>query len=308
MRKSKFFLKNMERDLTISEVINNSLQKINKMHCQTRDEDILKIELLLMKVLNCRREFLYTRLEQKIPPGKLYRFNKLLHSLYSGKPIQYIVGETEFYGLKFSIKPPVFIPQPLTEFIVDEAIKIVKLSNHKRVRRILDIGTGCGNIAISILKNTGNTLCYAIERSPEAIKLAIKNAKFHKVSSRLKIIQADFFELQNFKPKILSQTKFDVIVSNPPYISKASYQNVSPEIRKYVDKKALISNDNGLEFIKNIILVSEEILNKNGYTILEIGLGQKEKLKKFLSQLIQVDKFNFIEEAENGRVVVIKYK
>ncbi len=193
----------------------------------------------------------------------------LLHSFVKRKadrePIQYIIGKAQFYGLEFEVNKHVLIPRPETEILVDESLKIIeKYSNPK----ILDIGTGCGNITISIAKNSVDSSILAIDKSIEAINVAKNNSEKLGVKNILfKMIDI----LQN-----IPNEKFDIIISNPPYIKHKDYVKLMSEVLRYEPPDALTDNKDGLTFYRRYAEIFPDMLNNRGKFILEIGYDQSE--------------------------------
>jgi release factor glutamine methyltransferase len=181
------------------------------------------------------------------------------------EPIQYILGETEFYGLKIKVDNSVLIPRPETEYLVEKIIKENEIPNC-----ILEIGTGSGCIAIALKKHFSNSNITATDISELALKIANKNAENN--SMQIKFQQSDLFE--NISGK------FDIIVSNPPYITKDEYDNLPEEILNFEPEKALLAEDKGLFFYKKILSQAKEFLKKNGKIYFEIGHEQGQKVKE----------------------------
>ena len=202
---------------------------------------ILDSELLLSKSLNKPREEILINLEQNINKKVLADFNKYLLRRSKKEPIAYLLGEKEFWSKKFFVNKDTLIPRPETELLVDKLVTIFK---KKRIT-ILDIGTGTGCIIISLLIELKNSTGMAVDISREAIIIAKKNACKFNLSERIKFLH---------KPlKDLYGKKFDLIVSNPPYIKRKDIKNLSDDIKKYEPKMALDGGNDGLDLIKKII-------------------------------------------------------
>ena len=231
---------------------------------------ILDSELLLSKTLNKSREQILINLDQKVSKKNVSTFKKYLLRRSKNEPIAYILKEKEFWSKKFHVNQDTLIPRPETELLVDNLIKNYK----KRKISILDIGTGSGCIIISLLTSLKKSLGIGIDISKNAIITAKKNARKHKLLNRIK------FSNQSFE-KIFNK-KFDLIVSNPPYISKKDIKNLSDDIKKYEPIMALDGGNDGLDLIKKVIYKSSEFLKINGMLALEIGNGQIKKVSKLL--------------------------
>jgi release factor glutamine methyltransferase len=191
-------------------------------------------------------------------------------------PLQYIVGNVEFYGLKFIVNENVLIPRPETELLVEQ---IINDSDKSVNLRILDIGVGSGNIILSILKNLPDLNAVAIDISEGALDIAHQNAEINLLQDRVEFRP---FDIMN--DDLNSLGKFDLIVSNPPYVSENDYESLEPELKIYEPKMALTDNSNGISFYKHIIESSESILNKSGKIYFELGIDQSTQVQKYFEQ------------------------
>ena len=231
---------------------------------------ILDSELLLSKSLNKSREELLINLEQNINKRDFTNFNKYLIRRSKKEPIAYLIGEKEFWSKKFFVNKDTLIPRPETELLVEKLVTIYK---KKRVV-ILDIGTGTGCIIISLLSELKNSTGMAVDISSKALLMARKNALRFKLSDRIKFLNQHFEDIHS--------KKFDLIVSNPPYISRNEIKNLSDDIKKFEPRMALDGGNDGLDLIKKVIYKSKEILKINGMLALEIGKQQINKVSKIL--------------------------
>ena len=231
---------------------------------------ILDSEILLSKTLNKTRENILINSDQKINLKNISAFKEYLLRRSYNEPIAYIMGEKEFWSKKFYVSKGTLIPRPETELLVD---KILKLYQGKKIS-ILDIGTGSGCIIISILSSLKNSNGIGIDISKNAILTAKKNALKHKLTDRLKFLNKS---LNNIFGK-----KFDLIVSNPPYIDSKDIKNLSDDIKRYEPRIALDGGNDGLDLIRKVIYKSKHILKINGMLALEIGNEQIKKVSKIL--------------------------
>ena len=231
---------------------------------------VLDTELLLSKSLNKSREELLINLDQNINKRDLTNFNKYIIRRSNKEPIAYLLGEKEFWSKKFFVNKDTLIPRPETELLVEKLVTIYK---EKRIT-ILDIGTGTGCIIASLLSELKNSSGTAVDISREAILVAKKNACKFELSDRIKFLHKPLEELYG--------KKFDLIVSNPPYIKRKDIKNLSDDIKKFEPKMALDGGNDGLDLIKKIIYKSKKILKINGTLALEIGNEQINKVSKIL--------------------------
>jgi len=209
-------------------------------------------------------------LDQKINKRDLTNFNKYLIRRSNKEPIAYLLGEKEFWSKKFFVNKGTLIPRPETELLVEKLVKIYK---EKKIT-ILDIGTGTGCIIASLLSELKNSSGTAVDISREAILVAKKNACKFKLSDRIRFLHKPFEELYG--------KKFDLIVSNPPYIKRMEIKNLSDDVKKFEPRMALDGGNDGLDLIKKVIYKSREILKINGTLALEIGDEQIKKVSKIL--------------------------
>ncbi|WP_299111112.1 peptide chain release factor N(5)-glutamine methyltransferase [uncultured Winogradskyella sp.] len=207
-------------------------------------------------------------------------FFKVLEDLKQQKPIQYILGETEFYGLPFKVKEHVLIPRPETEELVDLIIRSVTARAVGKSIKILDIGTGSGCIAISLAKNLPKAKVYALDVSSEALTMAKENAKGNNVD--ITFIEASILEASNWN-LFFENTKFDVIVSNPPYVRELEKQEIQPNVLDNEPHLALFVEDNNpLIFYKAITDFAVKKLKPNGKLYFEINEYLGEETKQLL--------------------------
>lgn len=223
----------------------------------------LKARLLLQYILKKQRQYLIIYDNKEVEKKEQWEYFVNIEKLANGVPLQHITHHQEFMKMDFYVDENVLIPRPDTEILVEETIKIAKKMNKPQ---ILDLCTGSGAIAISIAKNVPDAKVYAIDISPKALEIAKKNAK--ELDAKVKFIESDLFSK-------IGKTKFDIIVSNPPYIKKDIMSYLSKEVRKEPEI-ALDGGIDGLDFYRKITTQAIDYLKFGSYLCFEIGYDQKE--------------------------------
>ena len=245
-------------------------------------EPYMEGEYLLMHVLGCQRKDLLIHPERILTSGEMKRFSEVIERRGRREPSQYILGEVEFRGLLFKVNREVLIPRPETELLVEEAVNSV-CSGIKDVT-VLDLCTGSGCIAICIakeIKERGGLKVYAVDISGGAIAIARKNAERHRVEEKITFLVGDLFSV--IKPLGL-EGKIDLIVSNPPYVSKEAMERLQPEIKGYEPVLALYGGEDGLDFYRRIIREVPRYLKQQGGLIMEIGFNQARHVRNLFEK------------------------
>ena len=228
-------------------------------------------EILMSQTLNISREEIILNLEKKIKKEEIERYFNLINRRKKNEPIAYIINNKNFWKNKFITNKNALIPRPDSEHLVEQALSLIKKNQAKR---ILDIGVGSGCLSISILNERLNCKCDAIDPSKNALKLAKINANLHQLLDRIKFYKRDVDNFYN--------DKYDLIISNPPYIIKHKIKYLGSI--NYEPKIALDGGLDGLDIIKKVILKSKILLKINGKLIIEIGYDQKYKVIDFLKE------------------------
>lgn len=235
----------------------------------------LTAELLLASVLNCERIHLYTRFDQPLVREELDQYKTLLRRRLRREPLQYILGYTEFFGRRIRVREGVLIPRPETEHVVEAALEIVRDRNMEDPL-ILDIGTGSGCIALTLAQELPRAKILAIDVSEEALTIAHENVTLHGVDRQVSLKKLDVFHSQISIP---DEGNYDLIVSNPPYISRNEWEQLPDEIKLHEPKYALTDGDDGLRFYKRMAHLAPKLLRKNGWLICEVGYDQFERVE-----------------------------
>tara|TARA_B100001248_G_scaffold256805_1_gene238371 strand:+ start:121 stop:966 length:846 start_codon:yes stop_codon:yes gene_type:complete len=228
-------------------------------------------ELLLAKTLDVSREEVLLNLDKKINQSNLKKYNFYINLRNEYKPISHITNHKFFWKYKFFVNQDVLIPRPETELIIERILKILPKNSKKN---LLEIGTGSGCIAISLIKERPNCRIVAIDKSLKAIKVARKNAEIHQVGKKINFLNIDVDKY--------FCNKYDLVVSNPPYIKKSELLSLDKDVKLYEPKIALSGGFSGLETFFKIINKCKRLLKNNGKLILEIGERQGEDLRKKL--------------------------
>ena len=253
--------------MNVLELINSGSLLLQKQNIHTHRLDS---EILLSKVLNKKREQILVKLNQNINKTEINEFYNLIRRRLLKEPIAYIIKEKEFWSKKFKVTQKTLIPRPETELLVESLIKIYK---DKKIS-ILDAGTGSGCILISLLSELPNSSGIGIDISNKALIVAKQNAIKHKLGNRVKFYNKSISKIYNYK--------FDLLVSNPPYIDRKNIKNLDDDIKKYEPLIAINGGNDGLDVIKKVIYKARYILKINGKLAIEIENGQSVRVSKEL--------------------------
>jgi release factor glutamine methyltransferase len=227
-------------------------------------ESRLDAGVLMSHVIGRDRAFLIAHPEAAITEPQLKQFEEFIARRAQGEPLQYITGHQEFFKLDFEVTPDVLIPRPETELIVEAVLELV---DPNAAFAFADLGTGSGCLAISILHERRKTRALAIDTSEQALRIAQRNAERHRVTDRLRLIQSDLFEA------ISVNETFDLIVSNPPYVSDEEMKNLQREVQRE-PRAALAGGSDGLALIRRLLLDAPGHLRRRGYLVFEFGSNQ----------------------------------
>ena len=254
--------------MNIKSLLNESSKKLVSFSNSTAKLDS---EILLSKVIKKDRKYLILNPGKEVENEKLIIFKKFIYQRSLGKPIAYILKKKEFWKNEFIVSNDVLIPRPDTEVMIEA---ILKICNHKKKLRILDIGVGSGCIILSILKEKKDFYGIGIDVSKKCVDLSRKNTSKLNLDNRAKIFKSD---IDNF-----NYGKYDLVVSNPPYINRVDLKKLDKDVRMFEPKLALDGGLDGLYEIRKVIEKSSKLLKKNGKLIIEIAHDQRDRVCKML--------------------------
>ena len=256
--------------MNIEIAIKNACKELKKNKISSA---LLDSELLLSQVIKKDRKFILLNLDKELDENTQNSFRDLILKRSRGKPLAYLTGIKSFWKYDFKVNEKVLIPRPDTEIIIEQVLKIYKNKNYLN---FLEVGVGSGCVALSILKEKKSFSGTGIDVSQDCIEICRYNAKKLGVNDRIKLFKSDVDNLIFHK--------YDLIVSNPPYIKKFDLNKLNREVINYEPKLALDGGLEGLSVIRKVIKKSSELIKKNGKLILEIGHDQRLPIKKMLNE------------------------
>lgn len=260
------------------------------------EEPNLKARLLMQYVLNKSRQYILVYDNKTLTQAQEFQYFRNIEKLIKKFPLQHITHQQEFMKMTFYVDENVLIPRPDTEILVEEVIQIAKKINAKK---ILDMCTGSGAIAVSLAKYIPNSRITAVDISSKVLNIAKKNAKSNQVENQITFVESNLFEN-------LPKEKYDIIVSNPPYIKNEEIKTLDKEVQKE-PKLALDGGIDGLDFYRAIIKQDYEYLKFNGYLCFEIGYDQKEEVMELIKQEEKYkDTYSKKDLYGNDRIIITK--
>ncbi len=233
------------------------------------DAPRLCAELLICHVLKKERIQLYTEFDHVVPPTQLATLRALVKRASENEPVAYLVGKTEFYSLELVVSSACLIPRPETELLVQHAIECLRM--HAGATQVLDLCTGSGCMAVAIAKNVPEARIVATDICDEALSIAARNTEKHGLSERVQLLSGDLFD--PILPP-LDNGHFNLIVSNPPYVTDAEMLELYPNVRDYEPTQALQAGPEGLDVIQRLVAQAADFLTEKGTLMLEIGYQQ----------------------------------
>lgn len=282
---------------TISNLLQQSSSYLKKKGSATPRLDA---ELLLAEVLGATRVELYTNFGQPLNSSEIDALRALVKRRGQGEPVAYILGRAYFRNLTLRVGPAVLVPRPETEHVVEAALQfLMEEDRGSRPPQVLDLGTGSGAIAISIAAGFPDAGVMASDASPEALELARENARVAGVARRIEFVRSDLFD--DLDPT----HTFDLIVSNPPYISADEWPTLPVDVREFEPRQALYGGPDGLDFYRRLAVEVPQFLKPRGCFIVEIGHTQGQAVTELLEQTAMFESIDIGKDyADHDRVVI----
>jgi release factor glutamine methyltransferase len=262
----------------------------------------INADTLLAYILSCDRASLYTNPDEVIDNVDRCKYNELIYKRARHVPLQYITQQVEFMSLDFVVDERVLIPRPETEILVETVLKKTdeKQFQNKRIT-IIDIGTGSGNIAVSLAKNLSNVMIFASDISQDALSVAETNVKRHEVTDKVHLLHGDLFSAFS---NHIEKEHVDFIVSNPPYVSKSEWRNLEAELRDHEPREALVGGEDGLYFYRQIIKDAANWLRPGGYLVIEIGETQASTIMRLIQNELHYCEIEAIKDLQGKERII----
>ena len=265
---------------TVQEILRKNYKDLLNHNIQTAKIDS---EVILANILNTTRINLITKQNVTLNKKQEDLFSKLVERRKQKEPVAYILNKKEFWNENYFVDKRVLIPRPETEILIELLLKKIKDKN--KAYKVLDLGCGSGCLLISFLKEMNKSRGMGVDISRNALEVAKKNIELHNLNNRAKLMRLDLLTLH-------TKDKFDVIFSNPPYLSSSDYAKLSDDVKNFEPKQALVGGFNGVLYYKKIIALAQSALKKNGYLALELG----DRQYRTISKLLQDHSFRILDK------------
>ena len=265
---------------TVQEILQKNYKNLLNHNIQTAKIDS---EVILANILNTNRINLITKQDVTLNKEQEDLYSKLVERRKHREPVAYILNKKEFWNENYFVDKRVLIPRPETEILIELLLKKIKDKN--KAYKVLDLGCGSGCLLISFLKEMHKSQGIGVDISSNALEVAKKNIELHNLNNRAKLVRIDLLNLH-------TKDKFDVIFSNPPYLSSSDYAKLSDDVKNFEPKQALVGGFNGVLYYKKIITIAQLALKKNGYLALELG----DKQYRTISKLLQDHSFRILDK------------
>ncbi|MGB6877219.1 MAG: peptide chain release factor N(5)-glutamine methyltransferase [Candidatus Acidiferrales bacterium] len=261
----------IDAEVTVRSALRDAMGRLEEMRVPSFT---LAAELLLMHALGRDRAWVYSHPEALLDADAARKFFELVAQRASGVPTQYLTGKQEFWGLEFEVTRAVLIPRPETEHVVEVAVERLGEQRRRENLRIADIGTGSGCIAVALAHELPGAEILATDISSAALEIARRNAERHSVSERIRFVECDLLDAAAAEGR-----RFDLIVSNPPYVAQAEASQLPKEVREHEPSQALFGGATGTEIYARLIAEAAQHLRSGGLLVLEIGYGALEGIR-----------------------------
>ena len=259
----------------------------------------LDAEILLAHARDCSRIELYTAFEEEPDEEQRAAFRELVRRRGEGTPVAQLVGYKEFYSLRFRVNEHTLIPRPETEHLVIEALDCAKsMTAQSQPLQIADVGTGSGAIAIAVAIHQPSALVTATDISPDALEVARWNADKHEVADRIRFVEADLLD------DVTDPNMFDLICSNPPYVSESEFAQLDASVRDHEPKTALVAGEDGTEVIKRLMAESYPRLNPGGRLIIELSPMIAEACEELAEQISELGDLRFVKDLAGHKRII----
>ena len=257
--------------MQLREAIQTAVRRLQAAHVGSPR---LNAELLAMFALGCDRAYLYAHGERQLTSDEMARYDDALGERARGVPAQYITGHQEFWGMDLIVSPAVLIPRPETEHVIET---VLELARECALRRVVDVGTGSGCIALALAKEFPQAEIHAIECSAEALEIARANAARLQMDEGIQFQQADLLAG-------MEEAAFDYVVSNPPYIGEWEADSVEAQVRRFEPRLALFAGPTGLEVFARLIPQAQKALRPGGWLVMEMGHSSRDQVCELLGE------------------------
>ena len=264
------------------------------------DSPRLDAEILLATALGCKRIDLYVSFNKEPTEDQRTRFRETVKRRAAGEPVAYLVGHKEFYSLSLEVTRDTLIPRPETEYLVVESLDLLAKMGHRDDLSVCDVGTGSGAIAVAIAKNAPKCRVTAVDLSPEALDVARRNAETHGVSSRITFAISDLLE------KFPETSLFDLVVSNPPYVSESEFPQMPADVRNYEPKLALVAGEDGMAILRELATQTISRLREGGHLLMELSPMISGQVAEMLQQQGWRDVRILRDQAGQERIAVAR--
>jgi release factor glutamine methyltransferase len=282
--------------VTVLEGIQKSAEFLAK---KSIESPRLQAELLLAHVLGLERMKLYLNFERVLAPAEVDRFRDLIRRRGQREPLQHIVGSTSFCGLELAVNRHVLVPRPETELLAEAGWTFLSTHN-PQPSTALDFGTGSGCLAIALAVKSPDARVHALDLSADALEIAKQNAARHQVLQRIQFVCGDGFAA------LPEGSRFDLIISNPPYVATAEIESLEPEVRDYDPRSALDGGADGLDFYRRFAAEARPFLQTGGRLMLEFGDGQADAIKAIFETQNWVVEAVKEDYSQRPRIVVVR--